>query len=480
MKKKYLVSSGRIELIKRIESKIGVPEILITVESKQDLCTNRFEWLKLIEGDYGDFDWSKIPPVDSDLLDNMGKCERIFLKMSERNFSTASYQFRKNLYIKHLRFWNFRLNSGIKFAIFENIPHEGFDYVIYELCKLKDIKTICFYNLPIRPFQSVFMHCISDIFNPGYEIKETYNNLLLKFIDNQKEIPKIPISDNLLNYFKEHDKDPETIVSFTRAEVKNLHKTIKKIQIKKNISRLIRGLSKLSFSKTLNSIITNLYRDSYFENETIVEDFYNKFVVAPDFDIAFIYFPLHFQPECSTSPIGGNYVDLALVCEMLSWVVGPDILIYVKEHPRSSKVDYIRNVAFYERLLLCKNVRFLNRDYNSYNLIDKSIAVATVTGSAGWESFLRRKPVFMFGSRFYESAPGIFKISSIEDLEKAFKIIVDDRNLISKNQVLLYLKSLESHVFEGFLADCDSKIATVSREESDEKISDIVNEFVNK
>ena len=480
MNKNYLISSGRTELIKRIESKIGIPEILITVESKQDLYINRFEWLKLINGDYGHFDWSKIPPVDSDLLDNMGKCERIFLKMSERNFSTASYQFRKDLYIKHLRFWNFKLDLGIEFAIFENIPHEGFDFIIYELCKRKSIKTLCFYTLPVRPFQSVLMHSFSDLYNPGQEIKETYNNLFLKYIDDQDEISKIPISDYLLNYYKEHDKDSESIISFTRAEVKNLYKTIKKIQIKKNTFRLIRALSKLKFRKTLNSIIINLYRDSYFENETVVEDFYNRFVVDPEFDRTFIYFPLHFQPEGSTSPIGGNYVDQALVCEMLSWVVGPDILIYVKEHPRSSKVDYIRNVAFYERLLLCKNVKFLNRNYNSYNLIDKSMAVATVTGSAGWESFLRRKPVFMFGSRFYESAPGIFKIYSIDDLKEAFKIVSNTVNLISSNQILLYLKSLESHVFEGYIAECDSKIATVSREESDEKISDIVNEFVNK
>ena len=480
MKKNYLISSGRIELIKRVESKIGFPKILITVNNKENIDYNGFEWNKLIVGDYGDFDWSKIPPVDSILLDIMGDCERIFLKMCERNFSKASYQFRKNLYIKHLRFWNFKLDQNIDFAIFENIPHEGFDFIIYELCKRKSIKTLCFYTLPVRPFQSVLMHSFSDLFNPGNEIKETYNNLLFKYNDKQDEIPKIPIADYLLNYYKEHDKDPESIVSFTRAESRTIYSKFKKLQIKKNIYRLIKGLSTFKFSKILNGIIIKLYRDAYFESENTVEIFYNSFVVEPEFDKPFIYFPLHFQPEASTSPLGRNYVDLVLVCEMLSWVVGPDILIYVKEHPRSSKVDYIRNIAFYERLLTCKNVQFLDRNYNSYNLIDKSIAVATVTGSAGWESFLRRKPVFMFGSRFYESAPGVFKIHSIQDLEEAFKTVMNNENLVSKNQILLYLKSLEFHVFEGFIAECDSKIATVTREDSDEKISNIVLDFIKK
>jgi hypothetical protein len=478
MKNNYLLSCGRIELIQRVESKIGRPEILITVNHNQNIDNNRFDWSKLIVGDYSNLDWSKIPPVDSSLLDKMGNCERIFLKMSERNFSNASYQFRKNLYIKHLRFWNYNLTERIDYAIFENIPHEGFDFIIYELCKIKCIKTLCFYTLPVRPYKSVLMHCFTDLFNPGYEIKKTYNKLSSEYIDKDEETLNFNIPNYLLNYILEHNKEIENIVSFTRAEKKNIHTYIKKLEIKKNIYGIFRHLSVLSFSKLMNRIITKLYRDSYFENDRIVEKFYNKYVIEPDFNKSFIYFPLHFQPEGSTSPIGGNYVDQALVCEMLSWVAGPEILIYIKEHPRSSKVDYIRNLAFYKRLLSCKNVKFLDRNYNSYNLIDKSIAVATVTGSAGWESFLRKKQVLMFGSRFYESAPGVFKIYCIEDLEKALKIVINKEQLITTKQIMLYLKSLESHVFEGFIPECDLKIATVSREENDENISSIIKNYV--
>jgi hypothetical protein len=478
MSAKYLIVSGRIDLINKVISKIDFPQIIVTVDIDQDVYNDRFQWLKLINGDYDNFDWSTIPPADSELLNKMGECERFFLKMSERNFSSFSYQFRKELYVKHLRFWNAKLNSNINFAIFENIPHEGFDFVIYSLCKLKGIKTLMFYTLPVRPNKSVLMHAFTDLFNPGIEIGQTYNRLLTHYSNNDNEILQIILPEYLNNYLKEQEENAEEIISFTRAEKSVFIDRFNKFNIHKKINSALKYIVRLDFNNFFKAFIVNNYRDPFFEKDIIVEKFYNKHVVEPDFTKKFIYFPLHFQPEGSTSPIGGNYVDQALVCEMLSWVAGSSILIYVKEHPRSSKVDYIRNIAFYKRLLACKNVKFLDRNFNSYNLIDRSIAVATVTGSAGWESFLRKKIVFMFGSRFYETAPGVFKISKIQDLENAFKIVLNNENIITRDKVLFFLKALESHVFEGFIPECDSPIATVSRGQSDEKIAQLILDFV--
>ena len=50
------------------------------------------------------------------------------------------------------------------------------------------------------------------------------------------------------------------------------------------------------------------------------------------------------------------------------------------------------------------------RNSSPYSLIDNSLAVATATDSSWIDPFTRNKPVLMFGKRFYQFAPGIYKI----------------------------------------------------------------------
>ena len=472
---KYLIT-GRKELVELVESRIGKPYIIITSNTEKEINNRVFEWNKLINCEYSDINWCEIPPVDVPLLNSIANCERTYLKMVERNFPGSTYQIRKDYYLRHLRYWNWNLSADIKYTFFENVPHEGFDYLIYSLCRLKKIQTLCFYTLPIRPNKSVLMHAFSDIYNPSRDIEVTY--LSLSNAENFSEesilsdLPKY-----LSNYLFEQENKSKELASFTRAKKKQtetIHLTTLLIWLR----RLFILFVSLKFKRIIRSSINRLYRDQYYEKEVDVEKYYSKNTSQPDFKKPYIYFPLHFQPECSTSPLGGDFVDQGLVCEMLSWAAGKEIMIYVKEHPRGSKVDFIRNIAFYKRILSCKNTLLLDRNTNSYQLIDNSFAVATVTGSAGWESFLRKKPVLMFGSRFYENAPGVFKIVSNDDLSKALNKIKSKNMILERSEVIKYLKALESHVFEGFLADCDKSVATVSRSVSDRNVCEQIIKFV--
>jgi hypothetical protein len=473
---KYLIT-GRKELVDLVESRIGKSYIIITSNAEKEINNRVFEWNTLIYCEYPEVNWCELPPVDSPLLNSMANCERTFLKMVERNFPGSTYQIRKDYYLRHLRYWNWNLSTDLKYAFFSNVPHEGFDYLIYCLCKLKNIQTLCFYTLPIRPNKSVLMHAISDIYNPSKEIEVTYLNLLKNDNCSQESVAD-DLPKYLSNYLFEQENKIEELISFTRAE-KNRIKTHNFSKLIILFKRLFVLLVSLKFKKIFRSSINRLYRDSYYEKEVDVEKFYSKNTSPPDLKKTYIYFPLHFQPECSTSPLGGDFVDQGLVCEMLSWAAGKEIMIYVKEHPRRSKVDYIRNIAFYKRILSCKNTVLLNRNTDSYQLIDNSFAVAAVTGSAGWEAFLRRKPVLMFGSRFYENAPGNFKIRSNNDLSKALDIIKNKSMILERSEVIKYLKALESHVFEGFIADCDESVATVSRSVSDRNVCEQIIKFIS-
>ena len=111
------------------------------------------------------------------------------------------------------------------------------------------------------------------------------------------------------------------------------------------------------------------------------------------------------------------------------------------------------------------NVRLLSTNINSYKLIDNSIAVATATGSVGWESFHRNKPVIMFGRRFYQYAPGIFKVNSLHECTNVIKNIISDK----KNYKSLkekYLFALNYFVFRGFNSLTKKNISSISNKEN--------------
>jgi len=119
----------------------------------------------------------------------------------------------------------------------------------------------------------------------------------------------------------------------------------------------------------------------------------------------YIYFPLHLQPELSTSALGGDYSDQLQAVEALSAWVPEGVKIYVKENPKQTEKQ--RDPFFFKRLSALKNVRMLSNSENTISLIKGSVAVATITGTAGWEALFHGKPVIAFGLAWYRWAQGV-------------------------------------------------------------------------
>ena len=151
MKKNYrYFVQGDQSLIFGLEKKLGPAEISIFQEPK---LFSKNSILSLNMDDVLDhnipFPLEDFPPVDAEIISKMRDCEAIFLKQADR-FLSSCYQERKDRYLQYLRTWNHLLDEGLDFAIFRNIPHEGYDYIVYCLCKLKGIQTFC---LSIPPTQ---------------------------------------------------------------------------------------------------------------------------------------------------------------------------------------------------------------------------------------------------------------------------------------------------------------------------------------
>ena len=87
-----------------------------------------------------------------------------------------------------------------------------------------------------------------------------------------------------------------------------------------------------------------------------------------------------------------------------------DTVLYVKEH--YALIGH-RDPQFYKELEKYPNVFMLDPWEPARNLIEKAVAVTTLTGTAGWEAMLLRKPVFLGGNIVFDNAPGIIKVEDI-------------------------------------------------------------------
>jgi len=175
--------------------------------------------------------------------------------------------------------------------------------------------------------------------------------------------------------------------------------------------------------------------------------YYENLTIEPDLSKNYIYIPLHYQPEATTSPLAGIFAYQQLLVQMLSYLLPDNYYLYVKEHPGSTAL--FRDKKFYEEISL-SNVQLISRSFNTYKLIENSIAVATCTGRAGWEALFRGKPVLLFGTIYYQYANGVFRIRNLEDCRNALNKILNKNVKPTLKDMKIFLKALELTSIEGY------------------------------
>ncbi|MFT3755251.1 MAG: hypothetical protein QM769_04790 [Pseudoxanthomonas sp.] len=119
----------------------------------------------------------------------------------------------------------------------------------------------------------------------------------------------------------------------------------------------------------------------------------------------FVYFPLHLEPEANVHATGGRYRNQLDAIVDLHQSLPPGWSIVLKENPKQTWMH--RGPPFVERLKELPSVRFADEAMPSRELIAHSRLVATITGTAGYESLLAGKPCLYFGEPWYAGLPGV-------------------------------------------------------------------------
>jgi len=352
----------------------------------------------------------------------------------------------------------------ITHALFFNVPHLVCDTILYDVCKSLGIKTTII-TQSIFPAKFFSMESVDD-----YGFFESKNSKAAPMnIDQTKNLD--------LFYMKNIGQSEEKGGKLSRKGWLNILSYI----FLKRPSLLLGPLETLKLLKRAKKIYAGfpVWRDPFarffHENEMAyfehLMEFENQQI---DIEQKFIYFPLQYQPEMTTSSLGGRYRDQLLAVEELSRILPDDVKIYVKENPKQGA--YSRGPLFFHRLKRIPNVVFMPSFANTNTLIAHCEAVATITGTVGWEAVRKGKKAIIFGKAWYSSFPGVFRWSEKLKFSKIAETKIDHKKLEKIAGSLVdvchegvidrhYVAIDEGHNIEDNITNVVTTISSLLREE---------------
>lgn len=387
--------------------------------------------------------WEKLLPLDEELIESMRECEATFMEMVTRLEwkKRVSYDTRKQWYFRHLRFWNdYITRNRINFYLSAWIPHEIPDIVIYYLCKLKKIPVV-YFGISTILDTSFVEH---DWEKSNVQTGKRYEELLARTPDTTDPLA-VPLHERFEQRYR-------ALVSET-GEMPPLEQQELDVPAARAVRRMIlhtpvtavwsvlRYCTPAGIARALAAFLRWRHRQE-------IAAFYDAHVAVPDLKRPFVYMALHYQPEASTVPQAGGYENQLLMAQMLHATLPDDVLIYVKEHPRQSAVQK-RSVRFYEDFLAIPKVRLVPRGFDTFLLRECSRATVTATGTAGFEGLFRGKPVFLFGHCYYQYAPGVYRIHTVEDCRVAVRAVFAEGRSPTLLQCRLFMKAMEETCVRG-------------------------------
>jgi len=454
----------------------------IATDEKYIAASGAKEWeyfassdVKMPFGSYPVENWDNIAPLDEELLEQMRFCEVDYMHMISRfeRKGEISYRERKRSYHHHLRFWNNYLDRhAINFYIGSSLPHEIPEYIIYCLCKVKGIKTV-FFNTPPLIDTLVIMQ---DWEESVVEMQGVYESLKAEY--NDKPINAIELEPKFAQYYEKQtnvEKDP---FWYLKKKPESWLAETSALFIQSPMS-FIEGVIKF-FTDVFN-VKERSYRVRAYQMRLLKKAqraFYDAHVTEPDYTQKYVYVPLHVQPECSTCPMAGMFMDQILEVQMLSALLPKDVYIYVKENPYQDV--RCRSKEFYQQFLDIPRVKLMPYEHNTFRIMEGASAIATCTGTVGFESMFRNLPVIMFGHRFYQYGPGVHLVHTTEDCKKAIESIFEKGETPDLKDAKTFLRALQVVSINGALTDLFQSLSNLSEQENIANVSFALRKYLEE
>jgi hypothetical protein len=435
-------------------------------------------------------------PLDKAVLEALSRRESMVYRMME-GFGLG-FGDRVRLYHRQVHYWQTVLDVvRPEVAVFPISPHSVHSYVLYLLCRVRGIKTIIFEYTSLEDF--VFP--IEDFESGSDEVRSIYSELL-----EQMRCSAAVLSESAKRHL---DRLSETYLRGMSAihNYKMADKRRKKSLSEKmwnmidrcyrlmrlgggwayllgiDVSSALLDKSLMPEKKYLTYRAT-LYQDFRFfvhkRRKKRLRDYYEKMCEEVSLEKPYVYVALHSQPERTTKPNGGVFVDQFFMVHMLSRSLPEGWCLYVKEHPGQfvlKNADVARSRYYYDEMASLENVKFVHLSVSSSSLIDKARAVATVTGTAGWESVFKGKPAVIFGCPWYGSCEGVFRVENLDGCRAAMSKIREGYTP-DRGKVEAFVEAVLRAGCRGYVTNAHRRVTKVSYDEVVSNMSERMNRFL--
>jgi hypothetical protein len=351
--------------------------------------------------------------------------------------------------------WFEKSNPDVVFIpIIESID----SMMLYDIAKSRNIKTICYCHarqVNRSFFSDTYLELLPS-FSKNIKAKQEYIESASDFLATYRN------DSSILNYQNQLAK------LYSNFQIKDQLPNSKRLSL---ISRFVRKV-KLKLTSEKWNQLSLFYNKFLVTIESFLVPFqkqiylvFEKLYMRPLDSLPehFDYFPLHFSPESSINTPAPFYIDQMRVIDEIMLNRDSNHILIVKEHPAM----YLkRNFAFYKELKRKPFIRFINKEFNSIELIKKANETFSVTGTACMEAFLLNKKWKMLGSNFLseflkenpEGSPldfisTIFKVSAEFVLySPPFKDSVNKRALFARQNLInmsnyfrFYLENIQNN-----------------------------------
>jgi len=400
---------------------------------------------------FADYDWQTAsrPPVDDVLYRSISHAEGNLLRQMDRLLYeplatkrarpfTGTLDDRRALLFDHLRYWGWQLHHlAIDVVIFHNVPHQVFDTVIYHLARARGLRTLIFNTVGAFRDTLFYSETIDDLglLNLGTTIRsiqvEGWRDIPERITQDWRRICQEVDGESTTRPFTREYSLLTSITNDGRTGGETLSPALLGRAVLQRLSRFrsARSLPRVS-ARDKWARIKDVRRTRWEEQSAVTYSFPTD---------RYIYFPLHFQPEATTSARGRHFVEQEEVVNSIASHLPEDVLLVLKEHPHQFQRLLPRSRNFYSRLVATRNVVLVSSDVPSLKLRQQCLAVVTVSGSNGFEALASGKPVIAFGSASWREAPGVHTVRSDHDVKQA----VNEVMVATSHPRNLYLKFLE-------------------------------------
>jgi hypothetical protein len=317
----------------------------------------------------------------------------------------------REVYFKNICIWGLKRISALKpdALIVNEAPHSHAQYALFEICRYLKIPTLKLFPWTIVPVLALVsfdgtIHMTPDRASTN-EVHQKIRDGITRYVQSVKAtdtgkayeanyMTRQRRASSFLGQFKTYVSR-----SFVRMWASRLYHRVKfwrrgeYAPIAPSILNLV--LSGFNVAARRRSLRQNNAQSS----------------IQPDFSRKYVYFGLHYEPERTTNPDGGEFHDQILALVRLRSMLPEDVAIYVKEHP-SQFMSAMRGVRgrsplVYENIKNIRNVHLVDLATPSMELIRQSLFVSTITGTLALEAAILGKRSLVFGDAWYKGMPNV-------------------------------------------------------------------------